>query len=110
MARAVGQLGKEALTETNFGAVKTYWETVILGATDLEELAGQVRHCRIRDCKVKEGKLKTCRVVLAIDAKYPDTEKVVEAALLQQKAIKKVGPAPRGPLEPEAAKLLDSLK
>ena len=69
------------------------------------QLAAHVRHCRGKPCRKIEGKEGWTRIVFCLDPVTLVLDPALEAALLLQKGIRKYGPAPRGPLEREAARL-----
>ena len=100
----------EGLGANQLQAMRTYWETTVVQATTAQQLGEQVRHCKCRPTRKKEGKPNLVRLVFAIDAQFPDLEKALIAAVVKQGGIRKMGPAPKGPLEREAEKLLKRLE
>ena len=87
---------------------------VVLGEQRGEErpvhLAAHVRHCRAKRCKEIEGKEGWTRIVFCLDPVTLPLEGALEAALQLQKGVRKFGPAPRGPLEREASRLLTQMR
>ena len=68
--------------------LKSYWESNVLKSAPVQ-LAAHVRHCRVKPCKIIEGKEGWI------------LEGALEGALQLQKGVRKHGPAPRGTLERE---------
>ena len=88
---------------------RQHWDEIVL-ETEMKYLAAEVRHCRCKETKRKEGQGDMARVVLAIDVKHQQLEEVLRQIIVLQGGVRKVGPAPRGPLEREAQQLLNTLK
>ena len=104
---------REAANETRIpgGAtalIRRYWTEVVC-AMPMSDLAAQVRHCRCRATKKFEGKREMARVTFAVDARYQQMEDALNEVFKAQGGVRKHGPAPRGPLEREASKLLDKM-
>ena len=59
--------------------------------------------------KTKEGKGETARITFAMSTGFQNLEDMLHAALKKQGGLQKIGPAPRGPIEREAQKLLGQL-
>ena len=99
----------ERLTPEHVAVLKSHWEgNVVKSAPVL--LAAHVRHCRAKPCKKIEGKEGWTRIVFCLDPITFLLEGALEAALRLQKGVRKFGPAPRGPLEREAARLLTQMR
>ena len=76
----------------------------------LVQLVSHVQYCRAKPCRRAEGKEGRTRIVFCLDPITFTLEGAVEAALRLQKGVRKYGPAPRGPLEREAARLLTQMR
>ena len=89
--------------------LKSYWESNVVKNAPVQ-LAAHVRHCRAKPCKKIEGKEGWTRIVFCLDPVTLPLEGAVEAALQLLKGVRKHGPAPRGPLEREASRLLTQMR
>ena len=90
------------LAPEHVAVLKSYWESHVVTSAPVQ-LAAHVRHCRAKPCKKIEGKEGWTRIVFCLDRVTLPLEGALEAALHLQKGVRKHGPAPRGPLEREAA-------
>ena len=97
------------LAPEHVAALKSYWESNVVKSAPVQ-LAAHVRHCRAKPCKKIEGKEGWTRIVFCLDPITFLLEGALEAALRLQKGVRKFGPAPRGPLEREAARLLTQMR
>jgi len=104
---AAGQ-GECAMKEEGQAKLKTYWDTVITKFPS-QKLTEQIKYCKCKDTKKKEGKPEWARVIFAVELSAMELEKVFIDVLVRHGGQKQYGPAPRGPLEREAQRLLDSL-
>ena len=93
------------LAPEHVAVLKSYWESNVMKSAPVQ-LAAHVRHCRAKPCKKIEGKEGWTRIVFCLDPVTLSLEGALEAALQLQKGVRKHGPAPRGPLEREASRLL----
>ena len=100
---------EQKLDENGKGIVDKYWQDVVL-KEGLHNLAEQVRCCKLKEVKKKKKKVEYMRLTFAIDAKYNELEQVVKKGIIKQGGEQKRGPAPKGPLEREASRLLEKLK
>ena len=98
------ELGAEHVT-----VLKQYWENTVLKSAPVQ-LVSHVRYCRAKPCRKVEGKEGWTRIVFCLDPITFSLEGAQEAALRLQKGVRKFGPAPRGPLEREAARLLTQMR
>ena len=99
---------KELETE-HVEVLRQYWESNVVKSAPVQ-LAAHVRHCRAKPCRKVEGKEGWTRIVFCLDPVTFPLEGALEAALRLQKGVRKHGPAPRGPLERETAKLLTQMR
>ena len=81
------------LAPEHVAVLRSYWESNVVKSAPVQ-LAAHVRHCRAKPCKKIEGKEGWTRIVFCLD---PVT-------------LPKFGPAPRGPLEREASRLLTQMR
>ena len=89
--------------------LRQYWENSVLKSAPVQ-LVSHVRYCRAKPCRKVEGKEGWTRIVFCLDPITFPLEGALEAALRLQKGVRKFGPAPRGPLEREAARLLMQMR
>ena len=89
--------------------LRQYWENSVLKSAPVQ-LVSHVRYCRAKPCRKVEGKEGWTRIVFCLDPITFPLEGALEAALRLQKGVRKFGPAPRGPLEREAARLLTQMR
>ena len=89
--------------------LRQYWENSVLKSAPVQ-LVSHVRYCRAKPCRKVEGKEGWTRIVFCLDPITFPLEGSLEAALRLQKGVRKFGPAPRGPLEREAARLLTQMR
>ena len=89
--------------------LRQYWENSVLKSAPVQ-LVSHVRYCRAKPCRKVEGKEGWTRIVFCLDPITLTLEGALEAALRLQKGVRKFGPAPRGPLEREAARLLTQMR
>ena len=89
--------------------LRQYWESSVLKSAPVQ-LVSHVRYCRAKPCRKVEGKEGWTRIVFCLDPITFPLEGALEAALRLQKGVRKFGPAPRGPLEREAARLLTQMR
>ena len=87
--------------------LRQYWENSVLKSAPVQ-LVSHVRYCRAKPCRNVEGKEGWTCIVFCLDPITLTLEGALEAALRLQKGVRKFGPAPRGPLEREAARLPDA--
>ena len=97
------------LAPEHVAVLKSYWESNVVKSAPVQ-LAAHVRHCRAKPCKKIEGKEGWTRIVFCLDPVTLPLEGALEAALQLQKGVRKFGPAPRGPLEREASRLLAQMR
>ena len=97
---ATKELGAE-----HVAVLRQYWESSVLKSAPVQ-LVSHVRYCRAKPCRKVEGKEGWTRIVFCLDP----AEGALEAALRLQKGVRKYGPAPRGPLEREAARFLTQMR
>ena len=90
-----------------------YWNDVVC-KVEVQDLATQIRYCRVRKTRPKKDKSETVRVQICLDVARDDwarkLEPIVVQLMKQEGGIKKIGAAPRGSLERDAQRLLDLLK
>ena len=98
-----------SLASTKELGAEQYWENSVLKSVPVQ-LVSHVRYCRAKPCRKVEGKEGWTRIVFCLDPITLPLEGALEAALRLQKGVRKFGPAPRGPLEREAARLLTQMR
>ena len=89
--------------------LRQYWESSVLKSAPVQ-LVSHVRYCRAKPCRKVEGKEGWTCIVFCLDPTTLPLEGALEAALRLQKGVRKYGPAPRGLLEREAARLLTQMR
>ena len=97
------------LTPEHVALLKSYWDSNVVKSAPVQ-LAAHVQHCRAKPCKKIEGKEGWTRIVFCLDPVTLSLEGALEAAPQLQKGVRKHGPAPRGPLEREASRLLTQMR
>ena len=86
----------KGLVPEHVATVKTYWEGNVVMSFPVQ-LAAHERHCRAKPCRKIDGKEGwTCASCSASTLLTLPLEPALEAALLLQKGIRKLGLAPRG--------------
>ena len=99
----------KGLAAEHVSTVKTCWESNMVKSASVE-LASRVRHCRAKPCQKIEGKEGWMRSVFCLDTVTLPLEEALDAALRLQKGVRNHDPAPRGPLEREASRLLTQMR
>ncbi|CAK0859431.1 unnamed protein product [Prorocentrum cordatum] len=85
------------------------WQEKIC-ARELQQVAEEIRACRVRPTRKGEGKPDKVRVTLSVDRGHDGLERAVIQYMQAVGAVRKIGPAPRGALERDAAKFLAKLE
>ena len=104
------------LQQASRKAMVHYWNSKVTKVPPMQ-LADEVKYCRIRENKGDGKKAATkgrLQFALSHDSQHTDMDgktlaMALDEALLTLGATRKVGTAPRGPLEREISKLLDKM-
>ncbi|CAK0789736.1 unnamed protein product [Prorocentrum cordatum] len=98
---AKGDLGEGIQHE-----MEKFWSQSVEGKT-AQQLQEVVLHCRAKPAKKKDGQPEMTKIVFALSRDHDGMEKLLVNVFKGYQGIVKMGPAPRGPLERAAQKLLD---
>ena len=101
--------------------LRCYWNDRVAVVKDPAALVTDVKMCRVKELKTKKGNKALYRFQLVLGEEWDHEEmeagnsnvdktmRAVLAIMGKEKGVRKEGPAPRGPLEREAARLLDRM-